>query len=73
MPDLVAANDRLGRPQGHEHVVPPWVGRLGDIGGRRIGLGVGVRVEDPNNAQPTLFCVTIRSQVTLRVNGVDEG
>src|SRR3954471_4754424 len=46
--DAVAAQDGRLVLEAEDYVVPGGVGGLGHVGGRRVGVGVGVGVEHPD-------------------------
>jgi hypothetical protein len=71
--DPVAADRRLGVAKGHEDVVPERIRRLSDVGGRWIGLGVGVRVKHPEDGVSSVFRVPVGPEMIFGVDGVELG
>ena len=63
----------MGVAQRHEHVVPSGVRRLGDVGRRRIGVGVGVGVEHTDDLDAPGLGVAVGPEMVAGVDGVELG
>ena len=71
--DAVAAQRRRLVAQADDGVVPRRVGRLGDVGRARGGLGVGVAVDDADDLPAAVLGVALGPQVVAGVDRVHPG
>ena len=67
----VRPKHRLAQPERDNDVVPGWIRRLGDIGRRRIRLGMSMRVDDSDEFSAAILGVAVGLQVHFRVDCVD--
>ena len=67
----VRPKHRLAQPERDNDVVPGRIRRLGDIGRRRIRLGMSMRVDDSDEFSAAILGVTVGLQVHFRVDCVD--
>ena len=63
----------MGVTERHQHVVPLGVRGLRHIGGRWVGIGVGVGVEHPDDGHPFGLGVPVGPEVLHRVDRVELG
>lgn len=71
--DAIGACLGLLSLQGHDQVMPGRVGRSGDIGGARVGLGVGVAVHYSPDLEAILLGGQFGAQVIGGIDRVDPG
>src|SRR5579864_8391974 len=69
--DPVGPHGRIRVPERDEHVMPARVRGLGDVGGRRIGIGVRMGVEDADDLDAPGLGVAVGPEVLPGVDGVE--